>query len=133
MGRRATEFRLQALIAAEHAVAARAMDTDWRRIAGRYAALEHLSPSPVIRLNRAVAVAEADGPEAGLVLLDGLDGLWPHSHRVPAVQAELLVRAGRAQEAGAAYDRAIGLCTNEAERAHLRSRREALSRDASST
>jgi RNA polymerase sigma-70 factor (ECF subfamily) len=124
-GHRATEFRLQALIAAEHAVAARAADTDWRRIADRYAALEHLSPSPVIRLNRAVAVAEADGPEAGLVLLDGLDGRWPHSHRVSAVRAELLVRAGRAQEAGAAYDQAISLCTNEAERAHLLARRAA--------
>ena len=129
LGRRATEVRLQALIAAEHAVAMRAGDTDWRRIANRYAALDRLTASPVVRLNRAVAVAEADGPEAGLALLDGLDEVMPTSHRVSTVRAELLVRAGRAEEAAAAYERAIGLCTNEAERAHLLGRREALGRD----
>ena len=129
LGRRATEVRLQALIAAEHAVAMRAGDTDWRRIADRYAALDRLTASPVVRLNRAVAVAEADGPEAGLALLDGLDEVMPTSHRVSTVRAELLVRAGRAEEAAAAYERAIGLCTNEAERAHLLGRREALGRD----
>jgi predicted RNA polymerase sigma factor len=129
LGRRAAEVRLQALIAAEHAVAMRAGDTDWRRIANRYAALDRLTASPVVRLNRAVAVAEADGPEAGLALLDGLDEVMPTSHRVSTVRAELLVRAGRAEEAAAAYERAIGLCTNEAERAHLLGRREALGRD----
>ena len=129
LGRRATEVRLQALIAAEHAVALRAGDTDWRRIANRYAALDRLTASPVVRLNRAVAVAEADGPEAGLALLDGLDEVMPTSHRVSTVRAELLVRAGRAEEAAAAYERAIGLCTNEAERTHLLGRREALGRD----
>lgn len=129
LGRRATEVRLQALIAAEHAVALRAGDTDWRRIADRYAALDRLTASPVVRLNRAVAVAEADGPEAGLALLDGLDEVMPTSHRVSTVRAELLVRAGRAEEAAAAYERAIGLCTNEAEHAHLRGRREALGRE----
>ncbi len=129
LGRRATEVRLQALIAAEHAVALRAGDTDWRRIADRYAALDRLTASPVVRLNRAVAVAEADGPEAGLALLDGLDEVMPTSHRVSTVRAELLVRAGRAEEAAAAYERAIGLCTNEAEHAHLLGRREALGRE----
>jgi predicted RNA polymerase sigma factor len=129
LGRRATEVRLQALIAAEHAVALRAGDTDWRRIVNRYAALDRLTASPVVRLNRAVAVAEADGPEAGLALLDGLDEVMPTSHRVSTVRAELLVRAGRAEEAAAAYERAIGLCTNEAERAHLLGRREALGRE----
>ena len=129
LGRRAAEVRLQALIAAEHAVALRAGDTDWRRIADRYAALDRLTASPVVRLNRAVAVAEADGPEAGLALLDGLDEVMPTSHRVSTVRAELLVRAGRAEEAAAAYERAIGLCTNEAEHAHLRGRREALGRE----
>jgi len=129
LGRRAAEVRLQALIAAEHAVALRAGDTDWRRIVNRYAALDRLTASPVVRLNRAVAVAEADGPEAGLALLDGLDEVMPTSHRVSTVRAELLVRAGRAEEAAAAYERAIGLCTNEAERAHLLGRREALGRD----
>ena len=129
LGRRAAEVRLQALIAAEHAVAMRAGDTDWRRIANRYAALDRLTASPVVRLNRAVAVAEADGPEAGLALLDGLDEVMPTSHRVSTVRAELLVRAGRAEEAAAAYERAIGLCTNEAEHAHLLGRREALGRE----
>ena len=129
LGRRAAEVRLQALIAAEHAVALRAGDTDWRRIVNRYAALDRLTASPVVRLNRAVAVAEADGPEAGLALLDGLDEVMPTSHRVSTVRAELLVRAGRAEEAAAAYERAIGLCTNEAEHAHLRGRREALGRE----
>ena len=129
LGRRATEVRLQALIAAEHAVALRAGDTDWRRIVNRYAALDRLTASPVVRLNRAVAVAEADGPEAGLALLDGLDEVMPTSHRVSTVRAELLVRAGRAEEAAAAYERAIGLCTNEAEHAHLLGRREALGRE----
>ena len=76
-----------------------------------------------------MAVAEADGPEAGLALLDGLDEVMPTSHRVSTVRAELLVRAGRAEEAAAAYERAIGLCTNEAEHAHLRGRREALGRE----
>lgn len=129
LGRRAAEVRLQALIAAEHAVALRAGDTDWRRIVNRYAALDRLTASPVVRLNRAVAVAEADGPEAGLALLDGLDEVMPTSHRVSTVRAELLVRAGRAEEAAAAYERAIGLCTNEAEHAHLLGRREALGRE----
>ena len=94
-----------------------------RRIAGWYAELEELTGSPVVRLNRAVAVAEADGPDAGLRLLDGLD--LP-GHRLPAARAELLRRAGREAEALAAYDVAIGLCGNDAERRHLVSRAAAL-------
>ena len=76
-----------------------------------------------MRLNRAVAVAEADGPLAGLALLDGLD--LP-GHRLPATRAELLARAGRLAEARTSYDEAIGRCTNLAERAHLIERRSTL-------
>jgi RNA polymerase sigma-70 factor (ECF subfamily) len=118
-----TPYLLQALIAAEHAIAPTATATDWPRIAGWYAELERLSGSPVVRLNRAVAVAEADGPDAGLRLLDGLE--LP-GHRLPAARAELLTRAGRTDEAAAAYDVAIGLCGNDVERAHLVQRRARL-------
>ena len=116
-------YLLQALIAAEHAIAPRASDTDWTRIAARYAELEALTGSPVVRLNRAVAVAEADGPPAGLALLDGL--VLP-GHRLPATRAELLARAGRLEEARTSYDEAIGRCANLAERAHLIERRAQL-------
>ena len=85
----AGEYLLQALIAAEHAIAPTAPDTQWHRIAARYAELEDLTGSPVVRLNRAVAVAESQGPAAGLALLDGLEDDLPHSHRLPAVRAEL--------------------------------------------
>lgn len=113
-------YLLQALIAAEHAIAPTAADTDWIRIAARYAELESVTGSPVVRLNRAVAVAEADGPIAGLVLLDGLD--LP-GHRLPATRAELLLRADQYDAARAAFDQAIALCDNDAERAHLTARR----------
>ena len=95
----------------------------WTRIADRYAELEALTGSPVVRLNRAVAVAEADGPLAGLALLADLD--LP-GHRLPATRAELLARAGRVAEARSAYDDARARCDNEAEATHLRSRRAAL-------
>lgn len=113
-------YLLQALIAAEHAIAPIAADTDWARIAARYAELEALTGSPVVRLNRAVAVAEANGPRAGLALLDGLE--LP-GHRLPATRGELLLRAGEYDAARAAFDQAIASCDNEAERTHLHSRR----------
>ena len=116
-------YLLQALIAAEHAVARTPADTDWPRIAARYRELEELTGSPVVRLNRAVAVAEADGPLAGLALLDGLA---LEGHRLPAARAELLARAGRLDEARTSYDEAIGRCTNLAEKAHLIERRARL-------
>ncbi|MDQ6642239.1 MAG: RNA polymerase subunit sigma-24 [Actinomycetota bacterium] len=119
----AAPYLLEALIAAEHAVARDASDTDWPRISTRYAELEGLTSSPVVRLNRAVAVAEADGPLAGLALLEGLD--LP-GHRLPATRAELLARAGRTDEARTWFTTALGLCRNGAERAHLASRLAAL-------
>ena len=123
---RTSELLLQALIAAEHARAASAAATDWPRIATLYAALERLAPSPAVRLARAVAVAEAEGAEAGLSLVEGLAAGLPRSHRLPAIRAELLMRAGRNDEARAAYDLAISLCANDAERAHLAARRAVL-------
>ncbi|MCW2842287.1 MAG: putative polymerase, sigma-24 subunit, subfamily [Nocardioides sp.] len=118
-----TPYLLQALIAAEHAIAPTAAATDWPRIADRYRELDELTGSPVVRLNRAVAVAEADGPLAGLALLEGLT--LP-GHRLPAARAELLARAGRIDAARSSYDEAIGRCRNLAERAHLIERRARL-------
>ena len=122
----AADYLLQALIAAEHAVAQTAPDTRWDRIAEHYAELEALTGSPVVRLNRAVAVAQAQGPAAGLRVLDGLDEALPQSHRLPAVRAELLSRTGDTEGARTAYDQALALCGNEAERALLATRRKAL-------
>ncbi|WP_228501284.1 RNA polymerase sigma factor [Nocardioides agariphilus] len=112
-----TPYLLQALIAAEHSIATEAADTDWPRISAHYRELDDLTGSPVVRLNRAVAVAEADGPHAGLALLDDLD--LP-GHRLPAVRGQLLLRLGRGDEAAAELRRAIDLCANEAERSGLR-------------
>ncbi|MEO7069332.1 MAG: DUF6596 domain-containing protein [Nostocoides sp.] len=115
----ALDYHLQALIAAEHALAPTAADTRWDRIVTTYAALEEINPSPSVRLARAVAVAEVDGPHAGLALLRdvGIDG-----HRLPAVRAELALRAGDREGARTAYEIAVGACGNEVERAHLQGR-----------
>ncbi|MEU4236344.1 sigma-70 family RNA polymerase sigma factor [Actinoplanes sp. NPDC026619] len=114
----AGEYHLQALIAAEHA---KPPPTDWPRIAHLYAELERRDPSPVVRLNRAVAVAESGAPEAALSLLDGL--AVRDNHLLPAVRAELLARLGRRPEAAAAFDEALALVRTEPEREHLRRRR----------
>jgi predicted RNA polymerase sigma factor len=118
----AAAYVVQARIAAEHATAASPDDTHWDRIVDHYDLLLELTPSPSARLARAVAVAQADGPEAGLAALAGIE--IAGSHRVDAVRAELLVRAGRAEEARTAYDAAIAVCRNDAERAHLVERRD---------
>jgi RNA polymerase sigma-70 factor (ECF subfamily) len=119
-------YLLQAAIAAEHARAPAAADTDWGRIAGLYAALEELTGSPVVRLNRAVAVAEVDGPAAGLALLDGLE--LPGFHLLPATRADLLRRLGRAAEARVAYAAALELAGNAADRDFLTRRLAGLGR-----
>ena len=121
----AEELRLQALIAAEHARAPTAAATDWTAITGHYAALEALTGSAIVRLNRAVAVAEVHGPRAGLALLAGLDDVLRDNHRVAAVRAELAQRAGDLDLARASYLTAIDLCSNDVERAHLRARLDA--------
>jgi RNA polymerase sigma-70 factor, ECF subfamily len=113
-------YALQAAIAAEHARPARAEDTDWPRIAALYAALARARPSPVVELNRAVAVAMVDGPAAGLAILDGLDGpALRDYHLLPAVRADLLRRLGRWAAARREYERARGLAQNRAERGFL--------------
>lgn len=119
-------YRLQALVASEHAIAPTAADTRWDRICDGYAALLAVSPTPAARLALAVAVSERDGPEAGLLALTGVDDEIPSSHRVPSVRAELLARAGRTAEAVQAYDKAIALCGNDVEQQHLISRRAAI-------
>jgi predicted RNA polymerase sigma factor len=123
---RSGEYLLQARIAAEHATARTAADTRWDRIANHYAELEELTGSPVVRLNRAVAVAEAQGAAAGLALLDGLGQELPQSHRLPAVRARLLSDLGRTDEARRSYEDALRLCGHELEMRHLRSRLDEL-------
>lgn len=127
----AAGYAVQARIAAEHATAPSAGATRWDRIVERYDELVALTPTPSARLARAVAVAEAQGPREGLAALAGLDDELAHSHRLPSVRAELLARAGDVEAADAAYELAIGLCGNDAERALLTGRRAAL-RDSSS-
>ena len=114
-------YALQAAIAAEHARAERAEETDWPRIAALYAQLARLDPSPVVELNRAVAVALADGPERGLELVERIDGLERY-HLFHAARADLLRRSGRGHEARVAYGRALGLATNPVERRFLERR-----------
>jgi RNA polymerase sigma-70 factor (ECF subfamily) len=119
------QYLLQARIAAEHARATTAAATDWFAITGCYAELERVTGSPVVRLNRAVAAAEAAGPLAGLALLDGLDAQLPRSHQLPAVRAELLLRLGDPAAAAAWFDRALELVRTDPERRHLQRRRAA--------
>ena len=111
-------YSLQAALAECHAVAPTAADTDWQRIVSLYDALLQLAPSPVVELNRAIAVAMADpltGPSAALQILDGIAGL-DSSHLVPGVRGELLSRLGRTAEAAAEFDRAAALADNDRER-----------------
>ncbi len=114
-------YQLQAVIAAEHANARTAADTDWSTIATAYGQLVAITGSPVVRLNQAVAVGMADGPLAGLALLDRVEGLAEY-HLLHAAYGDLSARAGRPDEARAAFERALGLTDNPAEQALLRSR-----------
>ena len=115
---------LQAAIAAVHCHAARAEDTDWEEIVGLYDELSRLQPSPVVSLNRAVAIAMRDGPRKGLVLIDelaaanDLDGY----HLLHAARADLLRRLGLGEEAAKDYRRALELATNESEKRYLERR-----------
>jgi len=124
--RRPGRYQLQAAIAGAHAAAERAEETDWASIAVLYARLEEIDPSPVVALNRAVAVAMAEGPERGLELVDRI-GELDRYHLLHATRAELLRRLGRADDARAAYDRAIELAGNPVERAFLERRRAEVS------
>ena len=111
-------YALQAAIAACHARAATVADTDWSRIAELYGILAERAPSPIVELNRAVAVSRADGPESGLDVLDRVAGdpLLRGNHLVPSVRGDLLARLGRRDEARAEFVRAAGLARNAAER-----------------
>ena len=127
-GRVPGPYRLQAELALTHLRAAEAADTDWRRIVRLYSRLLEQQPSPVIALNRAIAVGMAESPAAGLLLLDdlsahpALEGL----HLVPAARADLLARAGRTDEAVAELDRALALAPTGLERHQLERRRSEL-------
>jgi RNA polymerase sigma-70 factor, ECF subfamily len=121
---RAGPYQLQAAIAACHATAADAADTDWAEIARLYGRLAQLVPSAVVELNRAVAVAMADGPAAGLRLVEALEasGALAGYHLLPATRADLLRRLQRPAEAAAAYREALDLATTDAERRYLERR-----------
>jgi predicted RNA polymerase sigma factor len=117
-------YEVQAEIAACHARAHSVQTTDWERVAALYVVLGHLTPSPVIELNRAVAVAMAYGPARGLDIADNLTAepaLAAYAH-LPAVRGELLARLGRPDEARQEFERAAALTSNQRERALFRSR-----------
>jgi len=122
--RAAGPYALQAAIAAIHAEAANPDETDWPQIVALYGLLVRVQPSPVVELNRAVAVAMADGPSVGLAILEGLDasGALDVYHLLHSARADLLRRLGRHAEAADAYGRALSLATNPVERAFLERR-----------
>jgi len=122
------EYQLQAAIAAEHAKASRAEETNWGEILGLYALLERVTGNPMVALNRAIAAAMVDGPEAGLALLDELDeGLAGH-HRLHSTRAHLLEEAGERGAAAAEYERAAELTRSIPERNYLTKRAARLNR-----
>lgn len=122
-GRPVGRYFVQASIAAEHARAERAEDTDWRRIAALYDVLASAAPGPVVEVNRAVAHGRAFGPDAGLAVLDGLsEDALGDSPLIPSVRGDLLERAGRHTEARAAFTEAAARTQNDSERAILHRR-----------
>ena len=124
LGGKQGPYAIQAAIAACHARAAVAADTDWARIAALYTELAELTPSPVVELNRAVAVGMAAGPAAGLKIVDELSGepALRGYHLLPSVRADLLQKVGRLAEARAEFERAASLTRNERERRLLMDR-----------
>jgi RNA polymerase sigma-70 factor, ECF subfamily len=126
--RRPGVYQIQAAIAATHARAERPEDTDWRGIELLYRTLEQMQPSPVITLNRAVAVSKADGPEAGLAIVDTLAGQLDSYFHFHGLRGWLLMELGRDGEARTAFDRAIALANTAAEAAHIRQHLDTLSR-----
>ncbi len=124
-------YHLQAAIAACHARAVRSADTDWARIAALYGELARVAPSPVVELNRAVAISMHAGPAAGLVLVDALlkNKALRQYHWLPSVRGDLLAKLGRDGEARAEFERAADLAGNEREKEFLRARAAALPGD----
>ena len=131
--KQAGPYQIQAAISALHVQAERPEETDWPQIATLYERLWHMSPSPVIELNRAVAVAMADGPLAGLALLDQpeMQQALSNYHLFHAARADLLQRAGRLAEASSAYGEALILCQNEHDRVYLHRRLTEVAAEAS--
>jgi RNA polymerase sigma-70 factor (ECF subfamily) len=117
-------FALQAAIALQHCQANRAEDTDWRQIVRLYGLLERLQPSPIVTLNRAVAVAMVDGPAAALAIMDALDasGDLDNYYLLHAARADMFRRLGSLEEAAKNYQRALALVTNDSERRFLERR-----------
>jgi RNA polymerase sigma-70 factor, ECF subfamily len=126
--RRPGHYQVQAAIAACHATVPDVESTDWTQIAILYAELAKIAPSPVVDLNRAVAVAMSDGIPAGLALVDKVasSGKLDGYHLLPATRADLLRRDGRTDEARTAYDEALRLVPSDAERRYLSARRRDL-------
>lgn len=122
-------YTLQAAIAAVHAEASDAAETDWEQIVGLYDVLQRISPSPVVELNRAVAIAMRDGPAAGLARVEAIlaRGELEHYHLAHAARADLYRRLGRGNEARAAYEQALALTRQDAERRFLERRLAELS------
>ena len=127
--RRPGAYQVQAAIAALHARAARAEDTDWAEIDLLYAALEELQPSPVVTLNRAVAVAKVRGPEAALAMIEPLAPRLSSYFYFFGVKGALLLQSGRAEEARIAFDRAIALANSAPEATHIRQHLDRLAKD----
>jgi RNA polymerase sigma-70 factor (ECF subfamily) len=119
-------YQLLAAINAVHTDARDARDTDWSQVVALYDQLVHLDPSPIVALNRAIAVAELEGPDVALPIIDRLGDALDGYHAFHAARAELLRRLGRRAESGAAYDKAITLAGNTAESAYLSRRRAEL-------
>ncbi|HRD46225.1 MAG TPA: RNA polymerase sigma factor, partial [Caulobacter sp.] len=128
--RRTGPYLVQAAIAALHARAATPAATDWRQIDALYATLEQLTPSPVITLNRAVAVSKADGPEAALEMIAPLERRLSGYFNYFGVKGALLLQLERKAEAREAFDRAIALANTAAEAAHIRQHLDRLMADA---
>jgi len=119
-------YQILAAISAVHTSARDVRDTDWWQVVALYDQLIRLDPSPIIALNRAIAVAELDGPEAALAAVDRLEGKLAGYHAYHVTRADLLRRLGRGQKSRAAYDKAIELAGNTAEIAYLTRRRDQL-------
>jgi RNA polymerase sigma-70 factor (ECF subfamily) len=128
--RRPDPYQIQAAIAALHARAQQPQDTDWTQIERLYATLERLQPSPVITLNRAVAVSKVAGPEPALALIEPLASQLDGYFYFYGLKGALLMQLGRAREARSAFDRAIALANTGAEAAHIRMQLDRLLKDA---
>jgi RNA polymerase sigma-70 factor (ECF subfamily) len=125
-GQAPSRYQILAAINAVHTSARDMRDTDWSQVVALYDQLARLDPSPIVVLNRAIAVAELDGPQVALAAVDRLEDKLAGYHAYHATRADLLRRMGRRQESRAAYDKAIDLAGNTAEIASLTRRRDQL-------